>query len=348
MTIGDKLRFFMFTKHMSVKELSQKSGVSVDTIYSILSRDKKRISAKTDKKLSDVLETYPFMEMSEDIIMYQVDHEHGWGSLYYWNKPIKYYPRSDDFFVNYKVTSGSTGEQRIMSAYDFGFCYEEYSKSGVGNFFDVVDNLVMPIIQGDSLIDAFLFSVKFLCDLDEDDSKWELKKIILEDAKLNSPELFEKLENMKKSIQNSKYFNVGVGLEEIHKNCKFVDVGIHNILVRVLKNNATIRKSVLQFLPNNVGYYEEVMLNSKNIPKDDYLFQLFDEEYSSRRNARLEITNFKDSEKFFSLLSRLNEKGKEKTIEQMSMLVKIPEYQVDNTSDIDKTDVSGDTDDNNK
>jgi transcriptional regulator with XRE-family HTH domain len=56
MTIGEKLKYILMITNMSAKELSQKSGVSLNTIYGITCRNRKNITPEIDKKLSLALD----------------------------------------------------------------------------------------------------------------------------------------------------------------------------------------------------------------------------------------------------------------------------------------------------
>jgi transcriptional regulator with XRE-family HTH domain len=55
MAIGTNLKALLKSKNMTVKELSERSGVSVNTLYGIIQRDNLTIKPEIDMKLSDTL-----------------------------------------------------------------------------------------------------------------------------------------------------------------------------------------------------------------------------------------------------------------------------------------------------
>ncbi len=56
MGIGIKIKNILEQKGMTIKELSEKTGISINTLYGITKRDSKNVSQDTIKKIAQALE----------------------------------------------------------------------------------------------------------------------------------------------------------------------------------------------------------------------------------------------------------------------------------------------------
>jgi transcriptional regulator with XRE-family HTH domain len=176
------------------------------------------------------------------------------------------------------------------------------------------------------------------------------------------------LENARQQKQYTIPHNHGISWELSMNTSLFDEVVCHNMFVCMLKNDSILKDKVCIGLKEVTINNIELMLSASDISaQSEYLVELIRENCQilsdnsiCPKNALTNVSllkcvsgvpyaleGSKDSIKsdMIKYYSSLNEKGQKKALEQIEMLSKIPEYQADNTSDIDKTDVS---DDNNK
>ena len=78
MGIGVTLKELLKAKSMTAKELSEKTGISVNTIYAILKRDNDSIKPESLSKISDALEVDPdyILGISREATKKKADFNH--------------------------------------------------------------------------------------------------------------------------------------------------------------------------------------------------------------------------------------------------------------------------------
>jgi transcriptional regulator with XRE-family HTH domain len=316
MAIGKNLKAILKYKDMTAKELAEKSGVSVNTLYGIIQRDNSTIKPDIDAKISNVLEIRPYsLSMLSDLshtittlILEVLDHndlnDESAGCTHPFNEALVYElsnsTKTKDIFRNIMAVIDVDNEHPYYVTFFihhlYYFCM--LTPKQETPIYNTLEYLFKKMPEYYKIVGDLLTNYYIIFD------------IIWDNSGTSPPvsDCLDGLDLIKNSDENSFYLE-----KLVYNNCEEIEFGYANHSNTVSADDSSIKKN----------------LKCKDSQLMPYIKPSYQKSYKK-------------------VFQSLNDKGQEKLLEQARLLAKIPDYQADNPKKNTSMDDSGDTADNDE